>query len=382
MDAMIKGYHQAGWKVFLLAMNTSRHHVSTAIKSRLYSYIEHFETVEVDNSIKPIPVLWNFLFRKTPEHADRFLNKAFGDKLRSILQKFQPDVVQMESIYLNVYLEIIRNNSKALLVQRLHNVEWHIWQRLARDTKHVMKRWYFRVLAERIRVFELQAWKDADLLLPITSADANVITNSGCKTHLHITPFGIDLKESAEREEDVPVVYWQGYHLAAMDWIPNQEAMQWFVHDIWPLIHEALPQFKFHFAGRSMPDFLRKQLPEGVHCAGEVSEAGAFIKDKQILIVPLRAGGGIRVKILEAMSLGKLVISTTIGMQGIEATPGIHFLRADTPEEFRDRLLEVFNNPNRAVEIARNGYHLIQSSFDSRQIIGGLVRVIEEAILH
>ncbi len=381
MDTVIRGYHDAGWQVFLLAMNTSRHYVDTAIRAGLYRQLFAFETVDVDNRIRTWPVIRNLIFRRTPEHADRFRNTAFGEKLNLVLSSFQPQVVQLESIYLNVYRDVIRSNSSALLVQRLHNIEWQIWERLAADTRHPLKRWYLHNLAGRIRRFEADAWNDADLLLPITAVDDRMIADSGCATPRHITPFGIDTADTAGDAMQIPVARWRGYHLAAMEWRPNQDAMAWFIRDIWPLVHAALPDFRFSFAGRNMPGNLQTGLPESVVCAGAVDNAAAFIRDKHILIVPLRSGGGIRVKILEAMAAGKLVVSTAVGMQGIDAVPGVHFLQADTPEEFRDRLKDIFSDPDKAISIASQGCFFVRTRYDRHEIMKGLVEIIENGKL-
>ncbi len=379
MNVMVQGYHNAGWQVFLLAMNTSRHYVDKEIQAGLYRDLYAFEAVDTDNRIRLWPVVRNLVFRRTPEHADRFYNPAFHERLQSVLQSFKPDVVQLESIYLNVYRDVFRNNSKALLVQRLHNIEWQIWKRLATETRHPLKCRYLHNLAGRIRRFEEKAWRDADLLLPITAVDDRIIEETGCTTPRHITPFGIDITESLGEGgvAQIPVAGWQGYHLAAMEWRPNQDAMKWFIRDIWPLLHTALPDFRFSFAGRNMPEALKTGLPEGITCAGEVSDAAAFILDKQILIVPLRSGGGVRIKILEAMATGKLVVSTSIGMQGIDAIPGVHFLQADIPEQFTDRIKFIFANPDKATVIAAQGCLFVRTHYDRNEIMTGLLEVIE-----
>jgi glycosyltransferase involved in cell wall biosynthesis len=377
MDAMIRGYHEAGWDVFLLAMNTSRHYLDERSRGGLYRHLYAFETVEVDNRIRFWPVIRNFIFRRTPEHADRYNKPEFGKKLQQILSTFQPHVVQLESVYLNVYLDVIRKNSAAKLVQRLHNVEWQIWHRLALETRDPLRRWYLLNLARRVQRFEIEAWNEADLLLPITAVDEHIITETGCKTSRHVTPFGIIPTDDDHDALKESPAQWKGYHLAAMDWLPNQDAMDWFVREIWPLIHGALPNFHFWFAGRNMPHRFLHGLPSGIICEGTVADASAFVQDKQILLVPLRSGGGIRVKILEAMSAGKLVVSTATGMQGIIAVAGVHYLEANTPEQFRDVLLKVLNEPEAARQIAARGRLLVRQQYDRRIIMDGLIQQLE-----
>ncbi len=377
MDAMVRGYTQAGWQVFLLAMNTTRHHVDAVQLELLYKDLYAFETVEVDNEIKYLSVLRNLLFSKQPEHADRFYTKEFDKRLKKVLTAFRPDVVQVESIYLNTYLETIRGNSNALLVQRLHNVEYQIWQRLAAETTNPIKKRYLESLSRRIRHFEQAAWKDADILLPITNEDSMIITNTGCNTKMQVTPFGIApdrIERGSGREE------WAAYHIGSMDWMPNIEAVNWFVREVWPTVHKKLPSFRFHFAGRHMPKPLCENLPDGVVCDGEVPDAAVFAADKKILIVPLRSGGGIRVKTLEAMAGGKLVISTTVGMQGIDAIPGIHYVKADTPEEFASSIDWVLNNKTEAEELTINAQQLVRKAYNQEVIMKQVVGFVQKSL--
>lgn len=370
MDAMIHGYQKAGWKVYLLAMNTSRHYLSAGKLKTLYTDIYRFETVDVDNDIKWLPTLKNFFFSTQPEHADRFTDAGFREKLLHVIKTFKPIVIQMESIYLSVYLPEIRKITKTPLVQRLHNIEYQIWERLANETAQPVKRFYLKNLAKRIRRFEMQIWSQFDLLLPITQQDAAVIRLSGNDAPQLVTPFGIDPDHKALHEHKVE---WTGYHIAAMDWLPNQEAMDWLLQDIWPLIHKAAPRFQFSFAGRSMPDRFFEKLPKGVHCLGEVEDADKFIADKKILIVPLRAGGGIRVKILEAMAAEKLVISTDIGIQGIAMEPGVHYLQANTAEAFAESIHWALHNKELAGQIAKNAKALIAEKYNQKNIMDNLL---------
>src|SRR5690606_11254742 len=103
-------------------------------------------------------------------------------------------------------------------------------------------------------------------------------------------PFGVDsekIREKTGKEK------WVGYHIGAMDWRPNVEAIKWFLEVVWPDLSKAVPDFKFYFAGRNMPGAFEKYEQDGVVCAGEVPDAKAFISDKKVLIVPIQSGGGI-----------------------------------------------------------------------------------------
>lgn len=373
MKAMVDGYKANGWQVFLLCMNTSRHYVPEEKVKEVYSDVDILQTVDVNNDVKPLPTLLNFLFSKEPNHAVRFRSKLFESALIEALQAFKPSVVQVESIYLSTYLPVIKNILKVKTVLRLHNIEYEVWQRLATETTNSFKKYYLANLAERIKKFEANAWRQYDLLLPITAVDEQIVKDTIPAANTHVVPFGID--PASVRGKEV-ATQWVGYHLGAMDWLPNQEGIRWFINEVFPTVEKTVPDFKFFFAGRNMPAKFLDIHSDNIYCAGEVPDAGAFIADKKILIVPIRSGGGIRVKILEAMAAGKLVISTSVGMQGIDAKDKQTFLKADSPEEFTASISWALSNKDKAEYIALSGQKLVHEDYNIKFISSVLAQKV------
>jgi glycosyltransferase involved in cell wall biosynthesis len=373
MHAMIQGYKRAGWKVMLLSMNTSRHYVNLDSLPVLYREIA-FETFDIDTDVRFLPVVKNFLLSRKPNHVERFYHKDFQKKLQEVIETFEPNWIQLESIFLASYIPAIRSVTSAKVMIRLHNVEHTIWEQLASETANTLRRYYLRDLASRIRKFEIEIWQIADFLLPISQADAEMIQGFQVQTPMIVVPVGITIQQPSKYKIQEN---WCGYHIGAMDWVPNMEGMTWFLEDIWPLIHRQTPAFQFWFAGRGMPASYKKYEKDGVFCAGEVEDAAQFIQDKKILIVPLRSGGGIRVKIMEAMAAGKLVVSTTTGMFGIvEAIPNVHYLQADTPNAFAEKIAWILENKDEAEAIAKAGHNLMKEYYDAEKIMDNLMQSI------
>jgi len=376
MHAVIEGYRRAGCTVHLLAMDTSRHPADEPALRAEYSGLHGITLVPVDNRVRAAGVLRNYFFSRQPNHAERFRSEAFDTALERLLRSFRPQVVQAESVFLSPCVETVRAGSDALCVLRMHNVEHRIWEKLSRETAQPLRRHYFASLARRMQRFEEAWWTRYDLLLPITAADAAEAAPLAGPGRVFTLPFGIDTAAVAPDAGGV----WEGYHLAAMDWLPNQEAVSWFVQSVWPVIERASPEFRFQFAGRHMPEALCGIQRGGLRCAGAEVDAEAFSRDKKILIVPLRSGGGIRVKILEGMARAKLVISTDAGIAGIEATAGEHFLRANTPKEFAQAVRWTLDHPAEAERIAARGRSLVEDSYDASVLAARLARRLEEAV--
>ncbi|MES2480036.1 MAG: glycosyltransferase family 4 protein [Bacteroidota bacterium] len=375
MFAMINGWHKLGWQVHVLTMNTSRHRISADQLPELFRQIESFEMVDVDTEIRLIPTLKNFIFSKKPQHAERFYFKHFEEKLMDAIKKINPQVIQLESIYLQEYSTAIHNHSEALLIQRLHNIEAELWQRLAEETNNIFKQFYLRNLSKRIGNYEKSVWDNCDALIAITNADESYIRNTDCSTKMVTIPFGIELSDIQETT-DVPGC--ETYHIGAMDWQPNIEAMEWMRDEIVPAILKQIPKFSFQFAGRNMPDAFKQNKEESFFCAGEVKDAAAFMEDKKVLIVPLRSGSGIRIKTLEAMAAGKIVISTSVGIQGIEALDKIHFLKVDTAAEFASAIDWCMHNRQAALTIAANAQQLISEKYNQNVLMKRLADFVEK----
>ena len=286
-------------------------------------------------------------------------------------------MVQVENIYLAEYLPAIKEITDALTVLRLHNIEYQVWGRLAGSTRNPIKSLYLRNLSHRLKLYESNAWKAFDLLLPITHTDKQVVQQSENRNEILTVPVGLDFEKIPSPTDKVK---WEGYHIGAMDWQPNAAGIWWFLHRVWPYIHREFPHFKFYFAGRNMPEKFKELVLPNVICEGEVADANGFIADKKILFVPLHSGGGIRVKILEAMAQGKLVISTDVGMQGIEAVWGKHYLSANTPDEFVLTLKWALNNKEKAIEVAANAISFVRTNYDNKTIFNTLINKIDNAL--
>jgi Glycosyltransferase len=366
MHAMIEGYHSAGWEVYLLSMNTSRHYIDKGTLREIYKDIFRFETIDVSNDVKLIPTMKNFFFSNKPSHAERFDDIRYADKVKQVLEVFKPAVVQVESVFLTGYLHLIGNTNTIL---RLHNVEYQVWERLAATATHPLKKYYLNNLAARIKKYEEWAWQQYDRLLPITDIDAGIVKKHLPEAKMLTVPFGIDTNDISESQTGA----WIAYHIGAMDWLPNEEAIKWFLTEVWPEVSAQHAGFQFHYAGRKMPEYFSRLNIPGAICAGEVPDANTFIADKRVLVVPLNSGGGIRVKILEAMAAGKLVVSTAIGMQGIDAIPGKHYMLANNKDEFLAAFNTILADTQAAEQMAYNGAAFVKNTYSSRAIMHKLL---------
>ncbi|MBP8668005.1 MAG: glycosyltransferase, partial [Bacteroidia bacterium] len=164
------------------------------------------------------------------------------------------------------------------------------------------------------------------------------------------------------------------FHLGSMDWLPNIEAVDWLLKDIWPLINQQSKKIKLHLAGKNMSPKYFNLKSENLIIEGEIKDSKKFMQDKQIMVVPLLSGGGIRIKILEGLAAGKVIVTTSIGAEGINYTDKKNILIADTPQQFADTILALLNNPEKLNSIAKEAQLLARSQYNNNIIGEQLVR--------
>jgi glycosyltransferase involved in cell wall biosynthesis len=378
MNMVAEGLMDAGHQVKILAVNSDKYFVDPSCIDESYRKKTGIELVRVDLSVKCIPAFFN-LFTKRSYHVERFISPAFLMKLQEILEKESFDVVQFEVLFMSPYLETVRSLSKAKTVLRTHNIEHLIWERIAENTRNPLKKIYVRHLAGTLKKYELSVIRKFDGVVSITENDAgffrNALRQPETGNHPEIPvismPFGIDfghLREPSEKYEFPSI-----FSLGAMNWIPNEEGVRWFLECVWPKVHARFPGLKYYVAGRHMPGWLNESRYPGVVVTGEVPDAWEFMQSKAIMIVPLFSGSGIRVKIIEGMAAGKTIISTSIGAEGIRCTHGKNIRIADDPEAFEREIAICISNINICKETGREARNLIEGEYNRSKLIGELV---------
>ena len=177
-------------------------------------------------------------------------------------------------------------------------------------------------------------------------------------------PFAIDTKNYEIVSTEKNTIF----HIGSMDWRANIDGVNWFLNKVFPLINQQKKEVILHLAGRNMQDYFNDLSGENIMIDGEVENAKAFMKKYNLMIVPLWSGSGIRIKILEAMALGKTIISTTIGASGINYQNKKNILIADTAEQFANQIFWCFNNPLESQKIGENAKLNIQENYSSETI--------------
>ncbi len=377
--ALSEALNDVGNQVTILSMNTNKHFVrEDELPAKLTKKIK-FVIVPINTDISIYKLLSNLIFSNKPYNAERFISENYKSELEKELKSENYDLVQLEGLYLCPYIDTIRQNSNAKISLRSHNIEHEIWQRAAANETNPAKKGYKNILKKRIRNFKLEYLNKYDFLVPITKRDGNKYSNLGNTKPIHVTPTGIDginyIKDDTNSK--FPGIF----HIGALDWIPNQEGLRWFIDNVWIKFKKDYPQFEFYLAGRNAPIRFKKYLEDKqIIYLGEIEDANKFINENSIMIVPLLSGSGMRIKIIEGLVLGKSIITTTIGTEGIPTTHEENILIADDPQSFYENLERICLNIELHKKISSNAIEFVNTNFDNINIAKKLTEFYQKNI--
>lgn len=373
---MSRAMNEIGIEVSLLAMNTSKHYFDMATLPKSFNHYRHIWTANVDNRLKPLDAFLN-LFSAQSYHIQRFISKEYADLLSSILREHTFDVIQLETLYLTPYIDIIRQNSDAKIVLRSHNVEFEIWERLAKNETNFLKKQYLQLLTKKLCNYEIAQLHKVDAILAITERDLELYRSYGFEEEGIVVPIGLDVASYKMEEESFHKPLSISF-IGSLDWQPNLEGLRLFLTNTWNILHKAFPNLEFHIAGRNTPDEIKNINLPNVIVHGEVPDAQDFISQHSLMLVPLLSGGGMRAKILEAMALGKIVLSTNVGIEGIPVTNGEEAYIANTSEDFRAAIHYCFAQNGELLQMGKQARHFIEKNYDNKYIAEKVIQFYYE----
>ena len=341
-----RALRRLGHDVHVLSLNPRKQHVDAE------------GAIDIDTSA-PFAAFWRARRLGVPYLVARFFTPRFVDAMRALLREQRFDVVQVESPFLLPYVPFIREASDAIVVLRSLNVEFRIWEQLAANKLNPLP----RIIARSLRRYEIGHLNTCDAIVPITEDDARDFRALGCTKPIHVLPGGVDLPTEV-REGRGTVGF-----LGSLDYRPNQEAALWIAEELQPRVPAEI-----HIAGSNAPSWLRARL-KNIHFDGEVADAAEFIQSMSVMIAPIFSGGGMRIKILEAMANARPVVSTSIGAAGIE---GGNMLIADDADSFAAAVSQLLSDPAQARSIGDAGRRLVQTRYATDALARDLVAFYEE----
>lgn len=285
------------------------------------------------------------------------------------------DVVHIDQLNMAQYADHVAG---ALTVLDAHNALWLLYRRLAASSPPGLRGLLLARDWRRLRTYEGVIGRRVDAVLAVSDVDRRALTEvMGRDRPITIVPIGVDLEEITplRRRPDAHRVV----HIGTMFWPPNVDAVRWFTQAVWPRIRAARPDAAFDVVGARPPRALRALASpsNGVRFAGYVSDPTPYLERAGVVVVPLLAGSGMRVKILTALAQGLPVVTTTLGCEGIDVEPERDLIVADTADAFAAATLRLLDDPALAGELGRSGRRMIEQHYDYRRVLARLQPVYE-----
>jgi glycosyltransferase involved in cell wall biosynthesis len=376
---MAKGLIDNKVNLHLLTINTKKHFKADEMVPQDFRESSNYLSVYKNTNTSFFGAFLN-LFSSGSYFVSRFYFKAFENKLIETLKKKSFDIIQLEGLFMGVYIKTIKKYSKAKIVLRAHNVEHQIWSRHIANESFSLKKIYLTLQNNRLKKFELKVLCEVNAVVTITDRDKKEFIDLGFKKPIFTCITGVDVKSYRiphELNQRAKTIFYFG----SMDWLPNQEAANWFLNNCWDKIHKAVPEAKFIIAGRGMPlEFFHITRPN-VLIIENVENGQAFYQQHEIMVVPLWSGSGLRIKIIEGMAYGKAIVSTSIGAEGIPFTDGKNIIIADTADSFSNAVINLLLNDFKKKELEKNASELALNEFDNFKVISKLNEFYKE-LLH
>lgn len=289
-------------------------------------------------------------FSPLPYAVSRFKCSAVAEKLRAAFDEHQFDIIVAD------FLDAAVNFPPQLTTPSVlfqHNVESEIWRRHAATEFNPLKRRMYAVEYRKMLRYESNSVRRFHHVIAVSEPDRSLMESWVEGSRITVVPTGVDLVQYCpdfSRKPQKPVVMFVG----AMDWEPNVDAMEYFCRDIWPSVTGQMPEAQLKIVGRNPGDRVAKLASASVEITGRVPSVAEHLREAAAVIVPLRIGGGTRLKIYEAMAAGKAVVSTSIGAEGLDVHHGKDIILADNSKQFGEAVLMLLRDEDlrRRYEVA------------------------------
>jgi sugar transferase (PEP-CTERM/EpsH1 system associated) len=308
------------------------------------------------------------------KHSQRKVKAALG----TLLKSESYDVIVCDFVVAGGIIPWAHPRPKILFT---HNIEAQIWRRHFERAPNLLWKGIAWGEYRKMRRYERFCLQKADHVLAVSENDKEEFARSIGRKGISVIPTGVDTDYfcpadgGAENPEELVFT-------GAMDWLPNVDAILYFARDILPLIRKKIPSVRITVAGRTpSPRLLAlAESDKNIRVTGSVKDIRSFVREASVYVVPLRIGGGTRLKIFEAMAMGKAIVSTTIGAEGLPVTDGKEILIADEPQSFAEAVVSLLNHPERRRQLGSSARGLVECNYKWRSVTDQFEEILSRVV--
>ncbi|HWQ93588.1 MAG TPA: glycosyltransferase [Clostridia bacterium] len=321
------------------------------------------------------------LFTDPPGSAGTYFDPRLGELIRASIRDFDIDVVELQHLNTAAYLPYAAG---APVILREHNVEYKVWERHGQHARSIMERMFVRLCTPRIRHYEARMAERFARCITVSKADERYLRKIAPGAKVLTIPSGVDTEYFAPltniAEEPCTMVL-----TGSFEWKPKQHNLRVLATEIFPRIKAKLPEAKLYIVGKGVPETLRREVEaNGAVVTGPVPDVRPYVHSATLVLNYLESGGGIALKVLEAMAMRKPVLSNALGCEGIDVSAGKDAVIADGVQEFADSAVLLLGNRSLRDDLANSGYEMVKRKYAWSQLAGVFEQcyqsVLEEAV--
>ncbi|MEQ1637208.1 MAG: glycosyltransferase [Methylococcales bacterium] len=313
-----------------------------------------------------------------PYFMQKYVSNAMLQEVEKLVKSQNFDIVVCDFLMpaVNVPKQM---EMPTLLFQ--HNVEAMIWRRHFEVQQNAFKKIFFKKQWQKAIAYERAACQNFDYVAAVSSVDANIMREEYALKQVADVPTGVDT-EFFQARNDLEKDAFNLVFTGSMDWLPNEDAMCWFITDIYPLVKRHIPAVTLTIVGRNPFPLLieSSQNDPSILVTGRVPDVRPFMQKASVYIVPMRIGSGTRLKIYEAMSMALPMVSTRVGAEGLPIIDGEELFLRDTPEEFAEMVVNLLSDKALAQRVGQNAAKTVHDKFGWKKVADDFIELCDRAI--
>jgi glycosyltransferase involved in cell wall biosynthesis len=360
-----------GHNIVMFSLGTDR----DTKQKELEEYCELY-TVEKDTKTSFSGIVSN-LFESTPYTILKYYSADVLRKLMNVSRVRKPDVVHVDHLHMAIYGKLLKQHCDVPIALREHNVEYVIWERFYKVQKNPFIKAYAYLQYEKVKQYERTMCGYYDRVFAITQDDEERLRRLNKSIKTTVIPAGVDTAYFASKQtiEEYSILF-----LGSLDWQANIDGLLWFIEKIFPLVLKQDLSVKLLIVGKNPVGKIMALRSSQIEVHPNVPDVREYIEKAKVFIVPLRIGGGMRLKILEAFAMQKAIVSTSVGCEGIEVENDKELMIADDEQSFAEQVISLLSDGGKRKRLGNQGYELVKRKYSWERVAKSFEAVYEELV--
>ncbi|MEY8201387.1 MAG: glycosyltransferase family 4 protein [Colwellia sp.] len=302
----------------------------------------------------------NAIGKNLPLVVTKYTTSSLRKMFKEQIEQLAPDVVHLDLLPLAGLMDLIPNNIAVVLNQ--HNIESDLIEQKLETISSIPEKIIYKREFRRLKIFEAKACKNVDAVLACSDEDKRGIETIGGR-NVHCIPNGVQTEELRPDHSNIDMN--KLVFIGGMGWYPNRLGIEWFVNKVMPILVSKNSKLHLDLIGNPNPNVdIPKAVAGNITKLGFVDDFKPYVKNSGIMIVPLHVGSGTRLKVVEGASLGKCIVSTRKGAQGVKLKSGEGIIYADNATEFADAILRLHNDKQKILKLGKNARRIAEKIYD------------------